>query len=322
MNAPVLPGPLNDNPSLDRWVAFPAPGKVTDQHRPRRARPGRADRDGADRRRRARCGDGAHHHSFRRHRLTPNEGYTAGSQSIQFGGVAMRQACADVRALVSRSGGENSRLQGRASSPFATAASCATAPRPARITGRSPAPSTLPPRRPAPAQRKAVADLQHHRRTSSARLDLPAKIFGDAVFIHDMKLDGMVHARVVRQPNRGATIGAIDEAAIKRAAKGAGRLRAHRQFPRHHRQRRNRGRSRRRRRRSITSPGRTSSRRRRSSRRPHGCCNGRRSTASSARRNRPTRRAKSASRRPTRAAISRMPRSRRPAGWRNSATAI
>jgi len=33
-------------------------------------------------------------------------------------------------------------------------------------------------------------------------------------------LDGMLHARVVRQPNYGATIGAIDEAAIKRAAKG------------------------------------------------------------------------------------------------------
>ena len=29
MNVPVLPGTLNDNPSLDRWVAFPAPGKVT-----------------------------------------------------------------------------------------------------------------------------------------------------------------------------------------------------------------------------------------------------------------------------------------------------
>jgi nicotinate dehydrogenase subunit B len=28
MNAP-LPGPLNDNPNLDRWVAFPSPGKVT-----------------------------------------------------------------------------------------------------------------------------------------------------------------------------------------------------------------------------------------------------------------------------------------------------
>ncbi len=29
----------------------------------------------------------------------PNEGYTAGSMSMQFGGVALRQACADVRAL-------------------------------------------------------------------------------------------------------------------------------------------------------------------------------------------------------------------------------
>src|SRR6202011_1269862 len=30
---------------------------------------------------------------------TPNEGYTAGSQSIQFGGVALRLACAEVRSL-------------------------------------------------------------------------------------------------------------------------------------------------------------------------------------------------------------------------------
>ena len=30
----------------------------------------------------------------------------------------------------------------------------------------------------------------------------------------------MVHARVVRQPRRGATIAALDEAAIRRAAKG------------------------------------------------------------------------------------------------------
>ena len=28
MNAP-LPGPLADNPMLDRWVSFPSPGKVT-----------------------------------------------------------------------------------------------------------------------------------------------------------------------------------------------------------------------------------------------------------------------------------------------------
>ena len=98
MNAP-LPGPLADNPSLDRWLAFPTPGKVI-------VNTGRVEigqgvltamaqiaadeLDVAMGRIIIRSGDTD---------LTPNEGYTAGSQSIQFGGVAMRQACADVRAL-------------------------------------------------------------------------------------------------------------------------------------------------------------------------------------------------------------------------------
>jgi nicotinate dehydrogenase subunit B len=45
-------------------------------------------------------------------------------------------------------------------------------------------------------------------------------VFGEAIFIHDMVLDGMSHARVVRQPGRGAILDTIDEAAIRRAAKG------------------------------------------------------------------------------------------------------
>ena len=55
---------------------------------------------------------------------------------------------------------------------------------------------------------------------NAPRVDLAAKVFGEPVFVHDMALDGMVHARVVRQPRRGATIASIDEAAIRRAAKG------------------------------------------------------------------------------------------------------
>src|SRR3569833_3272175 len=55
--------------------------------------------------------------------------------------------------------------------------------------------------------------------TSTARRDLPGKIFGEPAFIHDMRLDGRRHARVVRQPNPHATIETIDEAAIRRAAK-------------------------------------------------------------------------------------------------------
>src|SRR5665811_452382 len=98
MNAP-LPGPLADNPSLDRWVSFPSPGKVgigTGRVElgqgvlTAMAQIAADELDVAMDRIVIRSGDTE---------LTPNEGYTAGSQSIQFGGVAMRQACADVRGL-------------------------------------------------------------------------------------------------------------------------------------------------------------------------------------------------------------------------------
>src|SRR5205807_3103292 len=55
--------------------------------------------------------------------------------------------------------------------------------------------------------------------TSAPRVDLAAKVFGAPIFVHDMAMDGMVHARIVRQPRRGAMIKAVDAAAIRRAAK-------------------------------------------------------------------------------------------------------
>src|SRR5204863_8400345 len=95
----TLPPLLADNPRLDQWVSFPAPGQV-------RVSTGRVEigqgvltamhqiaaeeLDVAPERIRLQTGDTD---------LTPNEGYTAGSQSIQFGGVALRPACAEVRAL-------------------------------------------------------------------------------------------------------------------------------------------------------------------------------------------------------------------------------
>ena len=217
MNAPVLPGPLADNPSLDRWVSFPAPGRVT-------VLTGRVEfgqgvltamvqiaadeLDVAMERITIRSGDTE---------LTPNEGYTAGSQSIQFGGVAMRQACADVRGLfldqaakvlgcvpneLSIRDGSILRKGASTGQDYWTLAGAVNLAIKATGSGT----------------RKSVADFQCIGQ-SSARLDLPGKIFGEAAFIHDMVLDGMVHARVVRQPNRGATIDAIDEQAIKRTAK-------------------------------------------------------------------------------------------------------
>src|ERR1700740_1337668 len=99
MNAATLPPLLAANPRLDHWVGFPAKGQV-------RVSTGRVE-----------IGQGvltAMHQIAAEEldvaadmisletgdtELTPNEGYTAGSQSIQFGGVALRLACAEVRAL-------------------------------------------------------------------------------------------------------------------------------------------------------------------------------------------------------------------------------
>jgi len=216
MNAP-LPGILADNPMLDRWVSFPAPGKITINTG--RVEIGQgvltamaqiaADELGVAMERIViRSGDTD---------LTPNEGYTAGSQSMQAGGVAMRQACADVKALFL--------------AQAATVIGCAVSELAVRdgsiLRGGKPTGQdywtlasavNLAVKATGGGARKPMAEFKHIGE-SAERLDLPDKIFGKAVFIHDMKLPGMVHARVVRQPNRGATIDKIDEKAVARAAK-------------------------------------------------------------------------------------------------------
>src|SRR5437763_856926 len=149
---------------------------------------------------------------------TPNEGYTAGSQSIQFGGIALRLACAEIRSLfldhaASQLGHARAELsvddgailyrgQPIGQDYWSLAASVDLA---REATGRSP-----------------IKKASEHRIVGHnlPRVDLADKVFGGAAFLHDRTLDGMVHARIVRQPRRGATIRTIDEAAIRRAAKG------------------------------------------------------------------------------------------------------
>jgi CO/xanthine dehydrogenase Mo-binding subunit len=150
--------------------------------------------------------------------LTPNEGYTAGSQSIQFGGVALRQACAEVRALF---------LEAAASKigrPHdALAINDGAILHNGRPTGQDywSLASSVDLAREAGGD-ALIKSTNEHRIVGKnlPRTDLIEKVFGGAAFLHDMTMDGMRHARVVRQPRRGATVRAIDEAAIRRAAKG------------------------------------------------------------------------------------------------------
>jgi nicotinate dehydrogenase subunit B len=55
------------------------------------------------------------------------------------------------------------------------------------------------------------------------RLDLPTKVTG-AGFIHDMVRPDMLHARILRQPARGARLASLNEAAVRRAAGGELRI--------------------------------------------------------------------------------------------------
>ena len=54
---------------------------------------------------------------------------------------------------------------------------------------------------------------------STPRRDLPAKISGGA-FVHDMVRPDLLHARILRQPCRGARLASFDEAAMRRAERG------------------------------------------------------------------------------------------------------
>ncbi|MDE2398018.1 MAG: molybdopterin-dependent oxidoreductase, partial [Burkholderiales bacterium] len=58
------------------------------------------------------------------------------------------------------------------------------------------------------------------------RVDIPAKAFGEAVFVHDLRLPGMLHGRVVRPPYASAdhgefignTLESVDEASVAHIA--------------------------------------------------------------------------------------------------------
>ncbi|MSP94815.1 MAG: xanthine dehydrogenase family protein molybdopterin-binding subunit [Alphaproteobacteria bacterium] len=46
------------------------------------------------------------------------------------------------------------------------------------------------------------------------RIDTPGKVFGTFTYVHDVKIEGMLHGRVVRPPSHGASVIAIDESSV------------------------------------------------------------------------------------------------------------
>jgi CO/xanthine dehydrogenase Mo-binding subunit len=144
--------------------------------------------------------------------LTPDQGPTAGSSGIMRGGVQIRQAAATARETLIALAAVRT---GKPASDFDTAGGEV---RPksgdrgigfAEIIGDRRFGLKVDPKAKLrdPASYEVVGK-------PLARPDLPAKISGRHVFVHDFKVDGMLHGRVIRPPASGATLVAVDEASV------------------------------------------------------------------------------------------------------------
>lgn len=209
---PKLPGSLHVNRRLDRWLAIHAEGFVT-------ITPGKVE-----------LGQGiltalaqiaAEELDVALHRIrvrpaatpdSPDEAVTSGSLSVQESGMALRHACADARRILvsviaQRSGVPPEDItvrDGAFLAPDGRVLGAYWALADAALLAVEASPEAAP----KPAAERRIAG------TAAPRLDLPDKVFGAPRFLHDLRLPGMLHARVVRPPSRGATLRAVADGAL------------------------------------------------------------------------------------------------------------
>ncbi|WP_162304874.1 xanthine dehydrogenase family protein molybdopterin-binding subunit [Sphingobacterium olei] len=141
---------------------------------------------------------------------TPNEGYTAGSMSIQSSAMSVRKAAASARERLLDLAAQELALAkgslelqdglvqggGKSISIYALLKGKQFA---ASISSDVPLYAT--------SRRKIVGQ-------SIARMDIKHILTGEPHFIHDLRFPEMVHARIVRPPAHGAKLLAIDDRAI------------------------------------------------------------------------------------------------------------
>ncbi|HET7730035.1 MAG TPA: molybdopterin cofactor-binding domain-containing protein [Usitatibacter sp.] len=143
---------------------------------------------------------------------TPDEGFTAGSNSMKDSGTAIRNAAAQVRELLVARAAQR---MGVAAESLRVEDGTVIGAGSARLTyGELVAGEQLHVEA-APASR--FKDPKSYRIVSKPwpRVDIPAKVTGGEAYVHDIKLPGMLHARVVRPPSYGATLASVDTRAAE-----------------------------------------------------------------------------------------------------------
>jgi nicotinate dehydrogenase subunit B len=146
--------------------------------------------------------------------LTPDQGPTSGSNSVQIGGMQIRQAAAAARrALVEEAAlllhakpEELAVVDGVVKAPTGESATYG-----ALIGGKSFS-ITLNPKKPVPTKEPKDFSLVGH---PIRRVDIPDKIVGRYTYMHDFRVPGMLHGRVVRPSALGAELQGVDEDSVK-----------------------------------------------------------------------------------------------------------
>ncbi len=213
MSLQALPKSLVDNPELGRWLSLERPGRVEVRSGKVELGQGIAtalaqiaaeELDVAIERIDMAAADTAR---------SPDEGLTAGSQSVEQSGSAIRLAAAQTRAALllaasDRLGASGESLSCRDGAVLHEGIStgldfwtlAADVDWEQRVTGTV-----------------SVKKAEHYGVVGESvpRLDLAAKL-SHGGFIHDLAFEGMLHARVIRQPFRLARIEGIDEDRLRR----------------------------------------------------------------------------------------------------------
>jgi CO/xanthine dehydrogenase Mo-binding subunit len=206
-----LPGSLNDNRMLDAWIRIGSDGNAT-------ISTGKVELGQGIVTALAQIAAEELDLPLERVRMisgdtdrSPNEGVTAGSQSIENSGTALRTAGAQVRAILlglaaDRLGvnaatlsiidGAITAADGR-SLTYAELAAAADLHREATV-----------PASPKPAAARRIVGKP------VARRDIPAKVTGNVAYVQDLRLPRMLHGRIVRPPGYGAKLETLDEARI------------------------------------------------------------------------------------------------------------
>src|SRR5262245_26648041 len=144
---------------------------------------------------------------------TPDEGYTAGSHSMQDSGTAILHAAAQAREILIATAAQRSGVPAEQLKVEGGAVLTAD--------GRKIAYGEL-----------VAGDVLHVRAEPNSRfketgahtvmgkavprVDIPAKVTGGVAYVQDLRMPGMVHARVVRPPSYSARLQDLDATAVER----------------------------------------------------------------------------------------------------------